>query len=291
MNSPIIPKFNETTTPNPNFFTSKLAVDYIKAIEPFHILLAEDNTAMRQLIAMALRTSGYQVTECKDGNELLEHLSAFVLMKENEIYDLIISDIKMPGISGMEIFKGIHDYVAFPPVILMSAFAGDELHGKAKAMGVAAFFDKPFEIDDLIEESSNILHASYHEQVNSDMFSADKGFPLFISYNGGTNPPLPIEDFTFNYASRLKMYAKLIKSCRLDITKYVSGEKNSHEIVLTIFPMEKVEKKMEYLLPIRKYEQNDNLFEGIKNVFKDMKVILHSMIEKINDKQISSYAN
>ena len=67
------------------------------------VVLAEDDYEMRSLLSMALRKSGYDVVECSDGMGMLTYLAAFLLPEEfaRESVDLIISDIRMPGVSGL----------------------------------------------------------------------------------------------------------------------------------------------------------------------------------------------
>jgi len=125
------------------------------------ILLAEDDEEMRSLLALMLRKEGYQVTECPDGMSLLDQLSSLFLHEENQRnFDLIISDIRMPGVTGMEILTGVSENKNFPPMILITAFGDKETHIQAKQLGVAALFDKPFDIDDMLNKVRDILLSS-----------------------------------------------------------------------------------------------------------------------------------
>jgi DNA-binding response OmpR family regulator len=125
------------------------------------ILLAEDDEEMRRLLALMLRKEGYQVTECPDGISLLDQLSSLFLHEENQRnFNLIISDIKMPGVTGMEILMGASENKNFPPMILMTAFGDKETHIQAERLGVAALFDKPFDIDDMLNKVREILLSS-----------------------------------------------------------------------------------------------------------------------------------
>lgn len=122
------------------------------------ILLAEDDDEMRSLLAMMLRKDGYQVTECPDGISLLDRLSFFFLPgQEYEEVDLIISDIRMPGVSGMEILMGAQENADFPPIILITAFGDEKTHVQAEQLGAAAMFDKPFDVDDLLAKVRELL--------------------------------------------------------------------------------------------------------------------------------------
>ena len=123
------------------------------------ILLAEDNQEMRILLAQTLRAAGYRVSECIDGWNLLKHLHSFILpdSQRHDQIDLVISDIRMPGLTAFEILEGVEDTDGFPPIILITAFGDDDTHAQAEKFGVAAIFDKPFEIDDLLETVRKIV--------------------------------------------------------------------------------------------------------------------------------------
>jgi DNA-binding response OmpR family regulator len=124
----------------------------------FRILLAEDDKEMRSLLALMLRKEGYQIRECMDGLSLLDMLSSFFLPdEEHENFDLIISDIRMPGVTGMEILMGANELDDFPPIILITAFGDKETHVLAERLGAVALFDKPFDIDEMLEKVRAIL--------------------------------------------------------------------------------------------------------------------------------------
>lgn len=126
-----------------------------------HILLAEDDKEMRVLLAVALRSAGYGVTECGDGLELLEHLASFVLPEEeHQAVDLVISDIRMPGVTGLEILEGLNRRGDFPPFILITAFGDVETHARANYCGAVAMFDKPFDVDDLVAKVRKVVPPS-----------------------------------------------------------------------------------------------------------------------------------
>ena len=122
------------------------------------IVLAEDDYEMRTLLAVTLVKAGYKVVECPDGWRLLEHLEGHILLdSEAEKIDLIISDIRMPGITGIEILRGLPQRSGYPPVILITAFGDKKTHCQAEQFGAAAIFDKPFEIDDLLAKVRKIV--------------------------------------------------------------------------------------------------------------------------------------
>jgi DNA-binding response OmpR family regulator len=142
---------------------------------PPRILLAEDDKAMRALLARALRKTGYQIAECPDGMDLLKHLQSFFLPHEHEDVDLIISDIRMPGASGMEVLSRIREQDNFLPMILITAFGDEKTHAQAKQLGAAAMFDKPFDIDELVAKVCTIVPLSETSAVSSQSRNSDNG--------------------------------------------------------------------------------------------------------------------
>jgi DNA-binding response OmpR family regulator len=128
----------------------------------YRVLLAEDDYEMRTLLAMALRKSGYKVIECSDGTKMVAHLVAFLLPDEyaSEPVDLIISDIRMPGVTGLEVLEAKHEIENFPPMILITAFGDEDTHAVANQFGAAAIFDKPFDVDVLLEKVRDLLTGS-----------------------------------------------------------------------------------------------------------------------------------
>lgn len=118
-------------------------------MEPRRILLAEDNLEMLRLLSGALARDGYDVIEARTGAELLDHLIDHLLDGGRAPVDLIISDLRMPGFTGLEILGGLRDDDPRTPFILITAFGGDETREEALRAGAAAVFDKPFDVDDL----------------------------------------------------------------------------------------------------------------------------------------------
>jgi DNA-binding NtrC family response regulator len=122
-----------------------------------HILVAEDDTEMRELLAMTLRAEGYTVTECVHGAELAKNLAPIFAGKVSE-FDLVVSDIRMPGVTGLEVLEGVCTLKKCPPVILITAFGNPETHELAKSYGAAAILDKPFELERLVAEVDRVLN-------------------------------------------------------------------------------------------------------------------------------------
>lgn len=116
------------------------------------IILAEDDEAFRKMLATALRRKTHEVIECRDGIELAQMITAFIKPYEKPQIDLIISDIRMPGVTGMTVLDGLRNLGHDIPVILLTAFGDEETHTKAKELGARLVLDKPFEIDALLSK-------------------------------------------------------------------------------------------------------------------------------------------
>jgi DNA-binding response OmpR family regulator len=121
------------------------------------ILLAEDDADFRALLAVAFRARGYEVTECIDGTDLVSKLGTYVLFGPPASFDLVVSDIRMPGATALEILDAMRGCEGVPPVILITAFPSADTHAAALKLGVASVFEKPFAIDDLIATAKSLL--------------------------------------------------------------------------------------------------------------------------------------
>jgi DNA-binding response OmpR family regulator len=123
------------------------------------ILVGEDDTDLRQLIAASLVTDGHEVVEAADGREILALLAPTLARPgARSPFDLIISDIRMPGWSGLEVLAGLRHYPMAPSVVLITAFGDEHVHAEARRLGAAAVLDKPFDLDELRALVTNVLH-------------------------------------------------------------------------------------------------------------------------------------
>ena len=133
------------------------------AATPVRVLVSEDDDQMRTFLALALRHEGYDVTTCADGIALVDHIGA-VLASQEDAFGLVISDIRMPGLSGLEFLQGTAAWQGIPPVILITAFGSEALHDRARRLGAVAVFDKPFDVDDLVRKVTETLQSGSHKQ-------------------------------------------------------------------------------------------------------------------------------
>jgi len=119
------------------------------ATQPARLLLAEDDLELRKLLADVLRSDGHEVSEARDGNELLEMLSGSPRNAAPEPFALVISDVRMPGMTAFEVLSRVQRALVDTPVILITAFGDQTTHLRAQRLGASRVFDKPFDFDDL----------------------------------------------------------------------------------------------------------------------------------------------
>jgi CheY-like chemotaxis protein len=120
-----------------------------RAVPYPRILLAEDDSALRELLAFSLFRAGFSVTSCSNGLELLERLEPTPTPGE-ETYDLVLTDLRMPALTGLEVLETLHDLPRRPLFLCMTAFGDSATHAQARKLGATFTIDKPFDIDRLI---------------------------------------------------------------------------------------------------------------------------------------------
>lgn len=107
------------------------------------ILIVDDQMGIRMLLSEVLKSEGYTVVEASNGVAALE-------VANQEQPDLILLDMKLPGMDGIQILKSLQSNGILASVIMMTAYGELELINEAKKLGAKSHFTKPFDIDDLI---------------------------------------------------------------------------------------------------------------------------------------------
>lgn len=125
------------------------------------VLVAEDDDDVRRMVATALRKDGCSVIEATDGAELLEHIGSALMFGnmrgELDPINLVVSDIRMPGRSGLEILAQLRRSDIGVQVILMTAHVDETVRADAERYGADALLAKPFEIDELRDIVKRVL--------------------------------------------------------------------------------------------------------------------------------------
>jgi two-component system, cell cycle response regulator CpdR len=115
------------------------------------VLLVEDDASVRHFTARALALDGHEVTPVEDGMEGLDHL-----MAQKGVVDLVLSDIRMPEMDGVELAQAAAACFPHVPVLLMTGYAEQRERGESLA-NVVDVVTKPFSLSDIRAAVSRAL--------------------------------------------------------------------------------------------------------------------------------------
>jgi CheY-like chemotaxis protein len=114
------------------------------------VLILEDDAFQRRFLQLYLEAAGFEVEYGENGRDGIK------ILKESESFDLIMSDLKMPVMNGMEFLIEIkkHENLSDIPVVLLSKIDNQKIKEKAESLGAYHFMEKPFtneKISDLLK--------------------------------------------------------------------------------------------------------------------------------------------
>src|SRR3974390_1226846 len=115
------------------------------------VLVVDDDPVIAKSFHRVLSTKGYAVITAASGAEALKKLAA-------EEYDVVYTDIRMPGMSGLEVAEQVKAQRPWTPVVIMPGYGSAEHEARAKAAGVAAFLNKPLSPDMIEQSAVSALH-------------------------------------------------------------------------------------------------------------------------------------
>lgn len=133
------------------------------------IMLIEDDPNLNELLESLLKSQNFQVITVKNANEALD-----ALFKES--YHTVITDLKMPGMDGLQFLYELRNRDNDVPVILMTGFGSKESAIVALRLGAADFIEKPFEPDQFLTRVKAVAEYGYHLQnLNTEVKDAKPG--------------------------------------------------------------------------------------------------------------------
>jgi len=106
------------------------------------ILIVDDERSIRDLLSIMLKRAGYQVMVAEDGEEAIAQIG-------KEIFDLVITDLKMPKAGGIEVLKAVKEVSPDTVVLLITAFASTDSAVEAMKRGAYDYLTKPFQVDEV----------------------------------------------------------------------------------------------------------------------------------------------
>jgi len=116
------------------------------------LLLAEDDDSMRSFLAAALRRAGHDVHDFADGESALEAL-------EREVFDLLLTDIVMPGLDGIELARRGAELDPAMKIVFITGFAAVALSSGAQTPAGAKVLSKPFHLREIVDEVDRVMAA------------------------------------------------------------------------------------------------------------------------------------
>jgi two-component system, NtrC family, nitrogen regulation response regulator NtrX len=129
-----------------------------------HLLLVDDDPNTLASLSRAFRLAGHEATVCDNAGRALELL-------RTEIFDVIFSDVVMPGKSGIELLEDLKKAAVTTPIILISGQANVEMAVRATKLGALDFLEKPLSTDKLLVTVENALRLTRLEDENRELRS------------------------------------------------------------------------------------------------------------------------
>ena len=116
------------------------------------ILLAEDDDSLRAFLTRALERAGYEVRSCADGDEAMAALS-------DGAYDLLLTDIVMPGVDGIEVAREAAARMPGLPIMFITGFAAVALGSGDRTPQGAKVLSKPVHLREIVAEVEKMVAA------------------------------------------------------------------------------------------------------------------------------------
>jgi DNA-binding NtrC family response regulator len=114
------------------------------------VLVVDDEASIRDLLAKTLALAEYEVDVAADGRSALERIRIYA-------YDLLIVDLKMPGIDGLAVIREAKRYQANLPVLIITGYSTEASAIEAVNLGVAGYLTKPFRVPQVLAAAAKAL--------------------------------------------------------------------------------------------------------------------------------------
>ena len=147
----------------------------------YHILVVDDEQSMREILEYILSKEGYQVSCAENGN------TATAMLEENE-YDLLLCDIRLGDISGLDVLRAAKQKHPHITVVLISAFASTETAVEAMNEGAYDYVPKPFDNEELkqaIEKALDLKTVDHEKEVLDDELKKNLHFGKIVGSSPG----------------------------------------------------------------------------------------------------------
>jgi two-component system response regulator PilR (NtrC family) len=133
------------------------------------VLVVEDEKSMRDLMSLMLRKEGYAVEVADSGTQAASRIA------KDPVYDLVITDVSMPGMTGLELLRHVRRVSPETSVILMTAYGSKETAIEALNEGAAYYVEKPFDLDEMKVVARRTIDQKRIASENADLKSENRG--------------------------------------------------------------------------------------------------------------------
>jgi len=178
------------------------------------VLIVDDDDALRAALIEFLQLRGRQVRSCKDGQEAIR-----VLQEENEPYDVVITDLIMPSVGGLEVIRAAKERYAETQVVVITGFATLETAIDSMRQGAYDYIAKPFklvEVDLIVEKISERKKLMEQNQKLTERVQS-----LYTRLDLLKDNRSKLDRFIAETTQQLEQHAHQIDEC-LDLIKKVS---------------------------------------------------------------------
>ena len=152
------------------------------------VLVVEDEEPLRELVARHLEKEGYEVAEASGAEEVLIRLS-----RDREPFDVVLSDIHLPGLSGVDLLRLLVNQSPLRPVIMITGDSDASLARQALEYGAAGYLLKPFELFELEAAVRQAIARLELVEAAETLAKSDTGAPADAGKNGAAIPTAWLE--------------------------------------------------------------------------------------------------
>lgn len=245
--------------------------------EKIKVLVVDDDRRMVKTICDILKVKGYEALQAYTGEEAIEKV-------KSEIPDCVLMDIKMPGINGVEALKMIKDVSPGLPVLLMSAYATEELIKEGKQQGAYTVLTKPIDIQmvllflSLLRKEESILVVDDDPAFCKTLMDIlhSRGYRVETE----ADPEKVLGHMEQDYKLVVILDLKLGNANGLDVMKAIRAKYPSKPVVLVTGYREEMADSIRKGLEIGAYTCLYKPFE-MEELFRFIKEISHKKIKAI----------
>jgi CheY-like chemotaxis protein len=141
-----------------------------------HILIAEDDLAMQTSLSFILEDEGYELTTVSNGKVAFEQIQAS--FQNNQMFDLLLTDIQMPELNGLQLIKSISRAGIDLPIIVITGYSDKQTLIELIRLGCDDFLPKPFEPDDVCKKVRDVF-----AKVEANKAQEEKKYADLIKQN------------------------------------------------------------------------------------------------------------